>query len=80
MRAGVAVTVIGLVFTVVAILPLVLPAVQLPPAMWFLAMLTGVGLAMVLAGLLWSARARGRAMVAAAERTPPTASEGSAQR
>lgn len=71
MRAGVVVTVVGLVFTAVAMVPLVVPSVQLPPAMWFLAMLTGVGLLMVLGGLLWSARARGRAMVAAAERRPP---------
>ena len=60
MRIGAVVTVIGLVFTVLAMLPLIVPSLALPSAMWFLAMITGVGLALVLAGLLVSALSRRR--------------------
>lgn len=67
MRVGLGITVAGLVFAVIAMIPLVAPSVSLPPALWFLAMLTGVGLALVLAGLWRSARARSRAVVAAAD-------------
>jgi hypothetical protein len=63
LRAGVAVTVVGLVLTVVAMVPLVASSVSLPPWFWFCSMLTGVGLAMVLIGLLRAARARGRRIV-----------------
>jgi hypothetical protein len=60
MRAGAIVTPVGIACTVVAILPLVAPQISLPPAMWFLSMLTGVGLILVLAGLLVSALTRRR--------------------
>jgi hypothetical protein len=39
-------------------LPLVIPSLELPGAMWFLAMLTGVGLIVVFVGLAMGARAR----------------------
>jgi len=60
MRVGAVVTVIGLIFAVLAMLPLVVPGLTLPSALWFLAMLTGVELALVLLGLLVSARNRRR--------------------
>lgn len=60
LRLGTAITVAGLVFTVIAMLPLVFPSLDLPPAMWFLAMLTGVGLVIVFVGLAMGARARRR--------------------
>ena len=58
LRLGVAVTVLGLVCTLIAIVPLVVPSVELPGTWWFLSMLTGVGLALVLVGLIRSARSR----------------------
>jgi len=60
LRAGAVVTVIGILCTLIALTPLVLPSVTLPSAWWFLSMLTGVGLAMVIAGLVVSARTRRR--------------------
>ena len=48
----------GLAFTLLAIVPLVVPSVSLPSAMWFLSMLTGVGLAIVFVGLVIAARGR----------------------
>ncbi|MGI9195846.1 MAG: hypothetical protein ACR2KE_00095 [Candidatus Nanopelagicales bacterium] len=60
LRAGAVVTVIGLICTVIAMLPLVVPGLSLPSAWWFLSMLTGVGLALVIAGLAVSARGRRR--------------------
>lgn len=60
LRVGAVVTVIGLVCTVIAMLPLVVPSLELPSAWWFLSMITGVGLALVIAGLAVSARARRR--------------------
>ncbi len=54
------VTIIGLACTLVAMLPLLIPSLSLPPAMWFLAMLTGIGLAMVIAGFAVNARSRRR--------------------
>lgn len=60
LRVGAVVTVVGLVCTVIAMLPLVVPSLELPSAWWFLSMITGVGLALVIAGLAVSARARGR--------------------
>ncbi len=53
-------TVIGLVCTVIAMLPLVIPSLELPSAWWFLSMITGIGLALVIAGLAVSARSRRR--------------------
>lgn len=58
LRIGVVVTVIGLVCTVIAIIPLFAPAIVMPGAMWFLAMLTGVGLAIMIAGLAVQSRSR----------------------
>lgn len=60
MRIGAVVTVIGLVCTIIAMLPLVVPGLVLPSAWWFLSMITGVGLALVIAGLAVSARSRRR--------------------
>lgn len=60
LRIGAVVTVIGLVCTVIAMLPLVVPGLELPSAWWFLSMITGVGLALVIAGLAVSARSRHR--------------------
>ncbi len=60
LRIGGVVTVVGLICTVVAMLPLVFPGLALPSAWWFLSMITGVGLALVIAGLAVSARSRRR--------------------
>lgn len=57
---GAIITVIGFAFALIALLPLVIPDLTLPSYWWFLAMITGVGLALVLLGLLVSARARSR--------------------
>jgi hypothetical protein len=58
LRAGAVITVIGLACTLVAILPLMIPSLELPSVMWFLAMLTGVGLIVVFVGLSMQARSR----------------------
>lgn len=58
LRIGGVITVVGLVFTVIAMLPLIVPSLELPGAMWFLAMLTGVGLIVVFVGLAMGARGR----------------------
>jgi len=58
LRVGAWITAAGLLFTLVALLPLVLPDVELPSAMWFLSMLTGVGLIVVIVGLVLGARGR----------------------
>jgi hypothetical protein len=58
LRAGAWLTAIGLVFTLVAMLPLVFPSLELPGALWFLSMLTGVGLIVVCVGLAMAARSR----------------------
>ena len=60
LRIGGIVTVIGLVCTLIAMLPLVVPGLELPSAWWFLSMITGVGLALVILGLAVSARSRRR--------------------
>lgn len=60
LRIGVIVTGVGLACTLIAIIPLVLPDVDMPSALWFLAMLTGVGLAIVVVGLALQSRARRR--------------------
>lgn len=60
LRIGAVVTVVGLVCTVIAMLPLVIPSLELPSAWWFLSMITGVGLALVILGLAVSARSRRR--------------------
>lgn len=58
LRIGAVVTVVGLVCTVIAMLPLVVPGLELPSLWWFLSMITGVGLALVITGLAVSARSR----------------------
>lgn len=58
LRVGIAVTTLGLVFTLVALIPLFFPEVALSGAWWFLSMLTGVGLALMIAGLIRASRAR----------------------
>ena len=60
MRAGAVVTVLGIACTLIAMLPLVIPGLSLPPVWWFLSMITGVGLALILLGLLVSALGRRR--------------------
>ncbi len=58
LRIGAVITGVGLVCTLVALLPLVVPSLELPSLMWFLAMLTGVGLVIVFIGLAMQARTR----------------------
>jgi hypothetical protein len=58
MRAGAVITALGLVFTLVAILPLFFPSLALPGVLWFLSMLTGVGIVVICVGLVMSARSR----------------------
>ena len=53
-------TVAGLACTAIALIPLVVPEVSLPSTWWFLSMLTGVGLALVIIGLAGSAISRSR--------------------
>lgn len=60
LRIGAVVTVIGLGFTLIAMLPLIFPALELPSVWWFLSMVTGLGLALVLLGLFRASRARRR--------------------
>jgi hypothetical protein len=60
LRIGGVITVVGLLFTVIAMLPLLIPSLELPGAMWFLAMLTGVGLIVVFVGLAMGAHGRRR--------------------
>jgi hypothetical protein len=60
LRVGAVVTVVGLACTLIAMLPLVIPGLELPSAWWFLSMITGVGLALVIVGLAVSARSRRR--------------------
>ncbi|HEX6888475.1 MAG TPA: hypothetical protein VF143_10240 [Candidatus Nanopelagicales bacterium] len=63
-RWGVVVTVVGMLLTGVAMLPLV-TSIELPSGFWALAMVVGVGFAMILAGLWRTGRARSRAQRAA---------------
>jgi hypothetical protein len=60
LRIGAAVTLVGLVFVLIALLPMVIPGITLPGVFWFLAMLTGVGLIIVIVGLVQGARQRRR--------------------
>lgn len=61
LRVGAWVTALGLAFTLIALLPLAFPDLELPGALWFLSMLTGVGIVIVLIGLAQAARQRRRA-------------------
>ncbi|MGB7980495.1 MAG: hypothetical protein WCF36_06840 [Candidatus Nanopelagicales bacterium] len=65
-RTGLVVTAIGMLLTLVALLPLV-SDIELPSMFWWLAMLWGVGLALILVGLLRNGRGRARAQIAARE-------------
>jgi len=58
LRVGLLVTALGLIAAVIAMLPLVIPGLELSGIWWFLAMVTGVGLAIIIAGLVISARER----------------------
>lgn len=58
MRIGIVLTIMGMVFTLIAILPLFIDSLELPSFMWFLSMLTGVGLAFILLGLRRSSSVR----------------------
>lgn len=58
LRVGAVVTVIGFVATIIAILPLVIESVELPGIWWFLSMITGVGLLLIILGLVLAARER----------------------
>jgi VIT1/CCC1 family predicted Fe2+/Mn2+ transporter len=58
LRIGLVVTALGLVAAVIAMLPLIVPAIEPSGIWWFLAMITGVGLAIVIVGLIISARER----------------------
>lgn len=60
LRFGVVVTVIGLVATLIAMLPLFTADIQLPGYWWFLSMITGVGLAIIITGFVMGARERRR--------------------
>jgi multisubunit Na+/H+ antiporter MnhB subunit len=63
-RAGLVVTAAGMVLTLIAMLPLVTD-VELPSAFWWLSMLVGVGLGMVLVGLARNGRRRSRSQTTA---------------
>ena len=58
LRVGAVVTVIGFLATIIAILPLVIESVELPGIWWFLSMITGVGLLLIILGLVLAARER----------------------
>jgi hypothetical protein len=58
LRVGVVVTIIGFLATLIAILPLVIDSVELPGIWWFLSMITGVGLLLIILGLVLAARER----------------------
>ena len=62
-RAGLVVTAVGMLLALVAILPLVTD-IELPSAFWWLSMLVGVGMGMVLVGLARNARRRARSQSA----------------
>lgn len=58
LRIGAVITVAGLIFILLAIIPLLVPSMHLPSALWFLSMLTGVGIVVICVGLVMSARSR----------------------
>ena len=60
LRAGAVVTVICLICTLIAMLPLIIPDLTLPSAWWFLSMIAGLGLGLILIGLIITARSRRR--------------------
>ena len=60
LRAGVAITLIGCLLSLVAMLPLVAPGLTMPSVWWFLSMLTAVGVTTVSVGLVVTGRERRR--------------------
>ena len=60
LRAGVGVTALGILFTMIALIPLVVPSWNPPGWLWFAAMVIGVGLFIMIVGLVLSARGRRR--------------------
>jgi hypothetical protein len=60
LRVGVGVTALGLLFTVIALIPLAIPSWNPPGWLWFAAMVVGVGLFIMIVGLVLSARGRRR--------------------
>ena len=62
LRIGLVLTAIGLVCTLIACIPLLVPSIQLPSSWWFLSMITGVGLVVVIIGLVVSGGDRRRAV------------------
>jgi membrane protein implicated in regulation of membrane protease activity len=74
MKVGGIITLIGMVFGLIALAPLV-SGQELPSWLWWLAMSAGVGLALVLIGLHRAATAR-RRQVAQARETVRTDEDG----
>jgi hypothetical protein len=63
-RGGLVVTTVGMLLALVAMLPLV-TGLELPSAFWWLSMLVGVGMGMILVGLTRNGRRRSRAQTSA---------------
>ena len=66
MIVGAIVTVVGMVLTGVAIVPLADSKLSLPSVFWGLAMVTGIGLALLIYGFWRSARGRSKRIRTAA--------------
>jgi len=66
MVVGGVITGLGMVLTLIAMLPLLHSATQLPSYFWGLAMVTGIGLAVLLVGFWRAARGRSKRIRAAA--------------
>ncbi len=66
MIVGAVVTVVGMILTFVAMVPLANSRWSLPSIFWSLSMLTGIGLFLLLWGLWRSARSRSKTIRAAA--------------
>ncbi|MGB4324931.1 MAG: hypothetical protein WBJ33_06695 [Candidatus Nanopelagicales bacterium] len=58
-RIGAYLTIAGMIFTAIAIFPLI-SDIDLPSTWWFLSMITGLGLGLILIGLIITARSRRR--------------------
>lgn len=72
-KIGAILTIVGMLATGIAILPLV-SDIELSGAWWFFSMITGVGLATVIAGLTMSARSRSTRSRSKRSPSAPTAS------
>ena len=66
MIVGGIVTAVGMVLTLIAMIPLFNSHDQMPSYFWALAMVTGIGLAVLVYGFWRAARARGKRIRAAA--------------